>query len=102
MKAFVLSGAHFGTYILRCTKALLIYRRASNLRAALLLEHTKLESTVRYLSIKLEDVLEIAEQTETSRSVRPFASGANGRSAALARCRCSGQLGSEANPAYPR
>ena len=43
----------------------LIYRRTRNLRAVqLLLDHTKLESTVRYLGIELDDALEIAEQTE--------------------------------------
>ena len=43
----------------------LIYRRTKNLRAVqLLLGHTKLESTVRYLGIEVDDALEIAEQTE--------------------------------------
>lgn len=43
----------------------LIYRRTRNLRAVqLLLGHTKLESTVRYLGIEVDDALEIAEQTE--------------------------------------
>lgn len=47
------------------TKATLIYRRTKNLRAVqLLLGHTKLESTVRYLGIEVDDALEIAEQTE--------------------------------------
>jgi site-specific recombinase XerC len=47
------------------TKATQIYRRTKNLRAAqLLLGHTKLESTVRYLGIEVDDALEIAEQTE--------------------------------------
>ncbi|RQS62640.1 integrase [Burkholderia sp. Bp8963] len=47
------------------TKASLIYRRTKNLRAVqLLLGHTKLESTVRYLGIEVDDALEIAEQTE--------------------------------------
>ena len=55
----------YGTHSLRRTKATLIYRRTKNLRAVqLLLGHTKLESTVRYLGIELEDALEIAEQTE--------------------------------------
>ena len=49
----------------RRTKATLIYRRTKNLRAVqLLLGHTKLESTVRYLGIEVGDALEIAEQTE--------------------------------------
>ena len=43
----------------------MIYRRIKNLRAVqLLLEHTKLESTVRYFGIEVDDALEIAEQTE--------------------------------------
>jgi hypothetical protein len=46
-------------------KPFLIYRRTKNLRAMqLLLGHTKLESTVRYLGMKVEDALELAEQTE--------------------------------------
>lgn len=55
----------YGTHTLRQTKASLIYRRTKNLRAVqLLLGHSKLESTVRYLGIEVEDALEIAEQTE--------------------------------------
>jgi len=55
----------YGTHSLRRTKATLIYRRTKNLRAVqLLLGHTKLESTVQYLGIELDDALEIAEQTE--------------------------------------
>lgn len=55
----------YGTHTLRRTKASLIYRRAKNLRAVqLLLGHTKLESTVRYLGIEVDDALEMAEQTE--------------------------------------
>jgi site-specific recombinase XerC len=47
------------------TKATLIYRRTENLRAVqLLLGHTKLESTVCYLGIEVDDALEISEQTE--------------------------------------
>ena len=57
--------AAYGTHTLRRTKATLIYRRTKNLRAVqLLLGHTKLESTVRYLGIEVDDALEIAEQTE--------------------------------------
>ncbi len=60
-----LDPAGYGTYSLRRTKATLIYRRTKNLRAVqLLLGHTKLESTVRYLGIEVDDALEIAEQTE--------------------------------------
>lgn len=55
----------YGTHTMRRTKATLIYRRTRNLRAVqLLLGHTKLESTVRYLGIEVDDALEIAEQTE--------------------------------------
>jgi hypothetical protein len=50
---------------MRCTKASLIYRRTKNLRAVQLLSgHSKLESTVRYLGIEVDDALEMAEQTE--------------------------------------
>jgi integrase len=60
-----LDSAAYGTHSLRRTKATLIYRRTRNLRAVqLLLGHTKLESTVRYLGIEVDDALEIAEQTE--------------------------------------
>ncbi len=55
----------YGTHSLRRTKATLIYRRTKNLRAVqILLGHTKLESTVRYLGIEVDDALEMAEQTE--------------------------------------
>jgi integrase len=55
----------FGTHSIRRTKATLIYRRTGNLRAVLLLlGHTKLESTVRYLGIEVEDALSIAEQVD--------------------------------------
>jgi integrase len=55
----------YGTHSMRRTKATLIYRRTRNIRAVqLLLGHTKLESTVRYLGIEVDDALEIAEQTE--------------------------------------
>ena len=55
----------YGTHTMRRTKASLIYRRTKNIRAVqILLGHTKLESTVRYLGIEVEDALEMAEQTE--------------------------------------
>jgi Phage integrase family len=55
----------FGTHSLRRTKATLIYRRTGNLRAVqLLLGHTKIESTVRYLGIGVDDALSIAEQVD--------------------------------------
>ena len=60
-----LDPAEYGTHTLRRTKATLIYKRTKNLRAVqLLLGHTKLESTVRYLGIEVDDALEIAEQIE--------------------------------------
>ena len=55
----------FGTHSLRRTKATLIYRRTGNLRAVqLLLGHTKIESTVIYLGIEVDDALTIAEQVD--------------------------------------
>jgi integrase len=60
-----LDTASYGTHTMRRTKASLIYRRTKNLRAIqLLLGHSKIESTVRYLGIEVEDALEMAEQTE--------------------------------------
>ena len=60
-----LDEAAYGTHTMRRTKPTLIYRRTKNLRAVqLLLGHNKLESTVRYLGIEVDDALEIAEQTE--------------------------------------
>src|SRR5215470_16611261 len=55
----------FGTHSLRRTKATIIYRRTGNLRAVqLLLGHTKIESTARYLGIEIDDAIEIAEKIE--------------------------------------
>lgn len=63
--AIGLDPTSYGTHTMRRTKASLIYRRTKNLRAVqLLLGHTKLESTVRYLGIEVDDALEMAEQTE--------------------------------------
>lgn len=60
-----LDGSRYGTYSLRRTKATLICKRTKNIRAIqLLLGHPKLESTVRYLGIEVDDALEISEQTE--------------------------------------
>jgi len=60
-----LDSNSYGTHSLRRTKPTLIYKRTKNLRAVqLLLGHTKLESTVRYLGIEVDDALELAEQTE--------------------------------------
>jgi len=55
----------YGTHSLRRTKAAQIYKKTGNLRAVqLLLGHTKLESTVRYLGIEVDDALKISEQVE--------------------------------------
>ena len=55
----------YGTHSLQQTKASIIYRRTGDLRAVqLLLGHTKIESTVRYLGIDVDDTLLIAEQVE--------------------------------------
>ena len=60
-----LDANRFGTHSLRRTKASLIYRRTGNLRAVqLLLGHRKIESTVRYLGIEVDDALAIAEQVD--------------------------------------
>ncbi len=60
-----LDSTNYGTHSLRRTKATLIYRNTKNLRAVqLLLGHTKLESTVRYLGVEVEDALALSEQTE--------------------------------------
>ena len=64
-KAIGLDASAYGTHSMRRINASLIYRRTKNLRAVqLLLGHTKLESTVRYLGIEIDDALELAEQTE--------------------------------------
>ena len=55
----------YGTHSLRRTKATLIYRRTGNPRAVqLLLGHSKIESTVRYLGIEVDDAIAIAEQVD--------------------------------------
>jgi integrase len=55
----------FGIHSLRRTKATLIYRRTGNLRAVqLLLGHTKIENTVKYLGIEVDDPLAISEQVD--------------------------------------
>jgi integrase len=60
-----LDAGSYGTHTMRRTKTSLIYRRTRNLRALqLLLGHSKLENTVRYLGIEVEDALEMAEQPE--------------------------------------
>ena len=60
-----LDSTAYGTHSMRRTKATLIYRRTKNLRAVqLLLGHSKLDSTVRYLGIEIDDALEISEQID--------------------------------------
>ena len=63
--AIGLEPSGFGTHSLRRTKAAQIYRKTGNLRAVqLLLGHTKVDSTVRYLGVELEDALSIAEKID--------------------------------------
>src|SRR5262245_14565624 len=60
-----LDPCFYGTHSLRRTKATLIYKKTGNLRAVqLLLGHTKIESTVRYLGIEADDALAVAEQID--------------------------------------
>ncbi|MBL8544320.1 MAG: tyrosine-type recombinase/integrase [Hyphomonadaceae bacterium] len=63
--AIGLAPSAYGTHSLRRPKAALIYRKTGNIRAVqLLLGHTKLDSTVRYLGVELEDALAIAESID--------------------------------------
>ena len=63
--AIGLDPSGYGTHSLRRTKAALIYRKTGNLCAVqLLLGHTKVDSTVRYLGVELEDALSIAEKID--------------------------------------
>lgn len=58
-----LDPMEYGTHTMRRTKAALIYQKTKNLRVVqLLLGHAKLESTVRYLGVEVEDALEVSEQ----------------------------------------
>jgi site-specific recombinase XerD len=60
-----LDSSAYGTHSMRRTKAAQIYKKTGNLRAVqLLLGHAKLESTVRYLGIEIDDALSISEQVE--------------------------------------
>jgi len=60
-----LEPADYGTHSLRRTKVSMLYRKTGNLRACqLLLGHTKLESTVRYLGVELDDALALSEGLE--------------------------------------
>ena len=61
-----LDKTQYSTHSLRRTKASIIYAKTKNLRAIqILLGHTKLESTIQYLGVELEDALRISEQIET-------------------------------------
>ncbi|KQN73547.1 tyrosine-type recombinase/integrase [Sphingomonas sp. Leaf62] len=63
--AIGLRRAEYGTHSLRRTKASMIYKATGNLRAIqILLGHTKIENTVRYLGVDIEDALVLAERTE--------------------------------------
>lgn len=65
VSAIGLDPTAYGTHTMRRTKASWIYRRTKNLRAVqLLLGHAKLESTVRYPGIEVDDALDMPEQTE--------------------------------------
>ncbi len=65
VEAIGLGRSAYGTHSLRRTKVALIYKRTGNLRAVqILLGHTKLESTVRYLGVDAEDALTLSEATE--------------------------------------
>lgn len=60
-----LRRAEYGTHSLRRIKASMIYKATGNLRAIqILLGHTKIENTVRYLGVDIEDALTLAERTE--------------------------------------
>lgn len=63
--AIGLDPSGYGTHSMRRTKAAEIYRKTGNLRAVqLLLGHTKIDSTVRYLGVEIEDALSIAEKID--------------------------------------
>jgi hypothetical protein len=65
VRSIGLDPLKYATHSMRRTKATLIYRRTGNLRAVqLLLGHQKIESTVRYLGVEVDDALEIAEKIE--------------------------------------
>ena len=65
VKLLDLEAGAYGTHSLRRTKVALVYKKTGNLRACqVLLGHRKLESTVRYLGIEVDDALELSEQLE--------------------------------------
>ena len=60
-----LDPSHYGTHSMRRTKVALIYKKTGNLRACqLLLGHSKLESTVRYLGVDIDDAISLSENVE--------------------------------------
>ena len=57
-----LEPSAYGTHSMRRTKVAQVYKKTGNLRAVqLLLGHTKMDSTVRYVGVELEDALAISE-----------------------------------------
>jgi integrase len=65
MVAINLNPAFYGTHSMRRTKVALIYKKTGNLRAVqILLGHTKLESTVRYLGVDIDDALTLSEAAD--------------------------------------
>ncbi len=65
MKSIGLEPNAYGTHSMRRTKAAQIYKKTGNLRAVqLLLSHSRMDSSVRYLGFELDDALEIAEKVE--------------------------------------
>jgi len=92
----------YGTHSMRRTKASLVYRRTKKLRAVqLLLDHTKLESTVRYLGIEVEDALEMAEQTKPDWFLAPCLRGASQVQNAAIRSRSRRSALGMPNPTSP-
>jgi len=65
VEAIGLRPEEYGTHSLRRTKASIIYKATGNIRAIqILLGHSKIENTVRYLGVDIEDALTLAEKTE--------------------------------------
>ena len=65
MDGIGLRAEEYGTHSLRRTKASIIYKATGNIRAIqILLGHSKIENTVRYLGVDIEDALTLAEKTE--------------------------------------
>jgi integrase len=81
VEAVGLRRAEYGTHSLRRTKASMIYKATGNLRAIqILLGHTKIENTVRYLGVDIEDALILAERRKSDAGA---ARGREGRAALL-------------------